>query len=182
VLLSCRLEDWGAEVLADGAVIGWYQEGAEFGPRALGHRSFLADPRSPTLRDHLNAVVKNREMFRPFAPVVLEEYVLDWFDTHHPSYYMSFVATVRAEKRSLVPAITHVDGTARYQVLRRKDNPQLHRLISAFAERTGVPMLLNTSLNRAAEPIVETPKQAADCVFGGKADFLVIDGVPYGRN
>jgi carbamoyltransferase len=170
-----------AERIADGAVVAWFQKGAEFGPRALGHRSFLADPRSPIMRDHLNKVVKNRESFRPFAPVVLEDAVLDYFEESHPSYYMSFVASVRPEKRSVVPAITHVDGSARYQVLRKTDNPELHELIAAFAKRTGVPLLLNTSLNRAAEPIVETPLEAARCMLAASVNFLVLDGVMYGR-
>jgi carbamoyltransferase len=131
------------------------------------------------MRDHLNNVVKNREPFRPFAPVVLEEAVADYFEEHHPSYFMSFVATVRPNKRSVIPAVTHVDGTARYQVLRRSDNPQLHELVEAFAAHTGVPMILNTSFNRAGEPIVETPEDAARCMLASSADFLVLDGVAY---
>ena len=170
-----------AEQLAAGAVVAWYQAGAEMGPRALGHRSFLADPRKRSMRDHLNKVVKNREMFRPFAPVVLEDAVTEYFDQCHPSYFMSFVARVRDEKRSIVPAITHVDGTARYQVLRRSDNPELYELVAAFARLTGIPILLNTSLNRAGEPIVETPLEAARCVIASLADYLVVDGLAYGR-
>jgi carbamoyltransferase len=175
------LAGWVAERIAGGAVVAWYQAGAEFGPRALGHRSFLADPRHPAMRHHLNKVVKNRELFRPFAPVVMEEFVSEFFDRHHPSYYMSFVARVLAEKRSVVPAITHVDGTARYQVLRKSDNPELYAVIAAFAKRTGVPMLLNTSFNRAGEPIVETPLEAGRCMLAACADFLVLDGMVYGR-
>ena len=171
-----------AQQIAAGAVVAWYQEGAELGPRALGHRSFLADPRSFTMRDHLNKVVKNRESFRPFAPVVLEEAVLNYFEEQYPSYYMSFVSRVRAEKRSVVPAITHVDGSARYQVLRKLDNPELHELIVAFAQRTGVPLLLNTSLNRAGEPIVETPLEAARCMLAASADCLYLDGIIYQRS
>ena len=149
-----------AKEIAKGAVIAWFQEGSEFGPRALGHRSFLADPRRQEMKDYLNLTVKNRENFRPFAPVVLEEQVSEYFNQHYPSYCMSFVAQVREDKQAVVPAITHVDGTARYQVLRREHNPQLHELICAFAKETGVPILLNTSLNRAGEPLVETPKEA----------------------
>ena len=170
-----------ARKIADGAVIGWYQGGAELGPRALGHRSFLADPRRPDMRDHLNRVVKNRELFRPFAPVVLEEAVLEYFEELHPSYFMSFVSTVRKEKRSIVPAISHVDGTSRYQVLRKSDNPELHELVSAFARLTGVPLLLNTSFNRAGEPIVETPMEAARCMLAALVEYLVLDGLIYGR-
>jgi carbamoyltransferase len=171
-----NLSEWTAGRLTEGAVIGWYQGGAELGPRALGHRSLLADPRHPLMRDHLNLVVKNRESFRPFAPIVLEHAILDFFEESWPSYFMSFVATVRREKRSLLPAITHVDGTSRYQVLRERDNPELFGVVSAFARLTGIPMLLNTSFNRAGEPIVETPTEAARCVAAGSVDFLVIDG------
>jgi carbamoyltransferase len=170
---------WVAQRIASGAVVGWYQGGAELGPRALGHRSFLADPRHPGMRDHLNKVVKNREPFRPFAPVIPEERVLEFFDQHWPSHYMSFVACVRADKRALVPAITHVDGTARYQVLRRSDNPELHAILEAFDRLTGIPMLLNTSFNRAGEPIVETPEEAARCVLAASAEILVVDGTAW---
>jgi carbamoyltransferase len=168
--------EWVAAVIDSGAVIGWYQGGAEVGPRALGHRSFLADPRHAGMRDHLNIVVKNRERFRPFAPVVREERVLDYFEELYPSYFMSFIATVRPERRGEVPAITHVDGTARYQVLRRSHNPELYAVVEAFERRTGVPLLLNTSFNRAGEPIVETPEQAARCIIASGADYLVMDG------
>lgn len=167
--------------LAEGAVIAWYQGGAEIGPRALGHRSFLADPRDGGMRDFLNQIVKNRELFRPFAPVILEDAVLEYFEEYHPSYFMSFVARVRPEKQSILPAITHVDGTARYQVLRPQDNPELYTLLLAFARRTGIPMLLNTSLNRAGEPIVETPMEAAQCMLASSVDDLVLDGSVYRR-
>jgi carbamoyltransferase len=176
-----NLPEYLAAKIADGAVIGWYQGGAELGPRALGHRSFLADPRRAEMRDHLNRVVKNREMFRPFAPVVLEEDVLEYFEQLHPSYFMSFVSSVRKEKRAIVPAITHVDGTSRYQVLRKADNPELYELVSAFAKLTGVPLLLNTSFNRAGEPIVETPIEAVHCMLAASVEYLVLDGIIYGR-
>jgi carbamoyltransferase len=166
--------EWIAERLTEGAVVAWYQGGAELGPRALGHRSFLADPRRSDMRDYLNKTVKNREPFRPFAPVVLEEAAQDYFEDHYPSYYMSFVARVRIGKRDVIPAVTHIDGTARYQVLREEDNAELHKLIVAFAKRTGVPMLLNTSFNRAGEPIVETPEEAARCMLAASADYLVL--------
>ena len=168
-----------AKELAQGAVVAWFQEGSEFGPRALGHRSFLADPRRVDMKDHLNRRVKNRENFRPFAPVVLERHVNDYFERNYPSHCMSFVARVRQEKQALLPAITHVDGTARFQVLREVHNPQLHALISAFSNETGVPIILNTSLNRAGEPLVETPRQAAVCALQSSADLLVVDGAVY---
>ncbi len=175
------LSEYVASKIADGSVVGWYQGGAELGPRALGHRSFLADPRRADIRDHLNRVVKNREMFRPFAPMVLEDAVPEYFEELHPSYFMSFVSAVRKEKRAIVPAITHVDGTSRYQVLRKADNPKLYELVSAFAKRTGVPLLLNTSFNRAGEPIVETPMEAARCMLASSVDCLVLDGIIYAR-
>lgn len=168
-----------ARELAGGAVVAWYQGGAELGPRALGHRSFLADPRRPDMKDHLNYRVKNREPFRPFAPVVLAEAAADYFVEQFPSYFMSFVATVREDKRDLIPSVTHVDATARYQVLREQDNPHLYKLISAFARLTGLPMLLNTSFNRAGEPLVETPLDAGRCAVSSSADYLVVDGYIY---
>lgn len=170
-----------AERIAEGAVVAWYQGEAELGPRALGHRSFLADPRNPGMRDHLNHHIKGRERFRPFAPVVLDEAVLEFFEDRFPSYYMSFVARVRGDKRAFLPAVTHVDGTARYQVLRDFDNPQLHELLTAFAKLTGIPLLLNTSLNRAGEPLVETPEDAIRCFRASGADYLVLDGTLYAR-
>lgn len=168
-----------AHELASGAVVAWYEGGAELGPRALGHRSFLADPRRVNLRERLNAEIKNRESFRPFAPVVLREAVSEYFVESNPSYFMSFVAQVHEEKRDVIPAVTHVDGSARYQVLREQDNPTLFKLIVAFARLTGIPMLLNTSFNRAGEPLVETPLDAARCVAASTADYLVIDHIPY---
>lgn len=168
-----------ARVLADGAVVAWYEAGAEMGPRALGHRSFLADPRRVAVRERLNREIKNRETFRPFAPVVLSEAVPEYFVESNPSYFMSFVAQVREEKRAIVPAVTHVDGSARYQVLREQDNASLFQLIRSFSILTGVPMLLNTSFNRAGEPLIETPIEAAQCVIRSTADYLVIDKVPY---
>ena len=125
-------------------MVAWYQGGAELGPRALGHRSFLADPRRLDMRDYVDRQSKNREPFRPFAPVILEEATRDYFEEHYPSHFMSFVARVRGGKRGVIPAVTHTDGTVRYQILREADNPELYKLIVAFAKRTGVPMLLNT--------------------------------------
>ncbi|HKR12258.1 MAG TPA: carbamoyltransferase C-terminal domain-containing protein [Pyrinomonadaceae bacterium] len=168
-----------AQALADGAVFAWFEGGAELGPRALGHRSFLADPRRVDLRERLNAEIKRRESFRPFAPVVLEEAVSEYFVELNPSYFMSFVAEVHPEKREVIPAVTHVDGSARYQVLREQDNPTLFKLIEAFGRITGIPMLLNTSFNRAGEPLVETPEEAARCVVNSTADYLVVDKIPY---
>jgi len=168
-----------AQELANGAVVAWYEGGAEMGPRALGHRSFLADPRRVDLRERLNHEIKRREGFRPFAPVVLQEAVSEYFVESNPSYFMSFVADVREPKREIIPAITHVDGSARYQVLREQDNSSLYKLIRAFERITGIPMLLNTSFNRAGEPLVETPVDAARCVVNSTADYLVVNHTPY---
>jgi len=168
-----------AQELANGAVVAWFEGGAELGPRALGHRSFLADPRRVDLRERLNAEIKRRESFRPFAPVVLKDAVPEYFVESNPSHFMSFVAEVRRDKRAIIPAVTHVDGSARYQVLREQDNPTLFKLVDAFRRLTGIPMLLNTSFNRAGEPLVETPEEAARCVVASTADYLVVDHVPY---
>jgi carbamoyltransferase len=165
-----------AEFLARGAVVAWYQGACEMGPRALGNRSFLADPRRPEIAHHLNSVIKRRETFRPFAPVVLEEAALEYFTELYPNKFMSFVSYVRREKRHVIPAVTHVDGSARYQVLKPDDNPPLDKLIRAFRHLTGIPMLLNTSLNGPGEPIVETPLEAARCAAACRANYLVIDG------
>src|SRR5215212_4821378 len=168
-----------AQELANGAVVARYEGGAELGPRALGHRSFLADPRRVDLRERLNAEIKRRESFRPFAPVVLSDAVSEYFVESNPSYFMSFVAEVREAKREIIPAVTHVDGSARYQVLREQDNPSLFKLIRAFERITGIPMLLNTSFNRAGEPLVETPLDAVRCVVSSTADYLVVNHTPY---
>jgi carbamoyltransferase len=173
------LFETAAREIAAGAVVAWYEGGAEMGPRALGHRSFLGDPRRADTRERLNAEIKRRESFRPFAPVVLSDAVPEYFVESNPSHFMSFVAQVRDEKQEVIPAVTHVDGSARYQVLREQDNPTLFKLITAFARLTGIPMLLNTSFNRAGEPLVETPADAARCTVASTADYLVVDGVLY---
>lgn len=141
-------------------VVGLYQGGSEFGPRALGHRSILADPRHAAMRDWINARVKQREWFRPLAPAVLEERAAAWFDLPGPSPFMQFAAPVRPQMAAQVPAITHVDGTARLQTVGPDDDPLLRALLGGFEARTGVPILLNTSFNGKDEPIVETPLEA----------------------
>lgn len=174
-----------AELLAGGKVLGWFQGRMEVGPRALGNRSILADPRSPEMRDHLNLRVKHRETFRPFAPSVLAEAAPEWFLGPSESPYMLLVQEVRPEKRALVPSITHVDGTARVQTVRREVKPRYHALLDAFARRTGVPMLLNTSFNVRGEPIVCTPEDAIRCFLGTNIDALVLGDIllrrPEGR-
>jgi carbamoyltransferase len=162
-----------ASALADGAVVGWFQGRAEFGPRALGNRSILADPRRPEMKDVLNARVKHREPFRPFAPVVLEERVGDWFGQDYPSPFMLLTYPVRPERRGEIPAPTHVDGTGRVQTIRRDQNPRYYDLVQAFGLRTGVPVLLNTSFNEN-EPICCTPEEAVACFTRTRMDLLVL--------
>lgn len=165
-----------AEFLDQGRIIGWFQGRLELGPRALGNRSILADPRRAEMQDVVNARIKHREGFRPFAPAVLEEDAADWFHDGRRLPWMLFVLKVREERRHLIPAVTHVDGTARVQTVSREDNPRFHRLLSAFRERTGVGVLLNTSFNDAGEPIVQTPEDAIRCFRATDLDHLVLGG------
>ncbi len=171
-----RLANETAEAIARGEVIGWYQGRAEWGPRALGNRSILADPRRPDMKDVLNSKIKRRESFRPFAPSVLEERTGEWFTIDYPDPFMIKVYPIRPEKRPLVPAVTHVDGTGRLQTVSQQSNPHYWRLIAAFERQTGVPMVLNTSFNEN-EPIVNTPTEALDCFMRTRMDRLVLGKV-----
>ena len=162
-----------ADALADGGVVGWYQGRVEFGPRALGNRSILTDPRRPEMKDILNARIKHREPFRPFAPVILEERTGEYFDRSYPSPFMLLTYDVLPEKRDVIPAPTHVDGTGRLQTVRRDQNERYYDLISAFDDRTGVPVLLNTSFNEN-EPICLTPEEAVNTFVRTKMDLLVL--------
>jgi carbamoyltransferase len=162
-----------AAALSRGAIVGWFQGRGEWGPRALGNRSILADPRSAEVKDVLNARVKRREAFRPFAPSILEERVNDWFDGAPADPFMVTVHPVRPAQRPKIPAVTHVDGTARLQAVSRETNPRFWSLIRAFEEETGVPILLNTSFNES-EPIVHTPEEALDCFLRTRMDRLVL--------
>jgi carbamoyltransferase len=164
-----------AEMLVEGKIIGWFQGRMEMGPRALGNRSILADPRSAEIKDLLNARVKFRESFRPFAPSVLEEKSGEWFETDYPSPYMILVYDVLPDKRHLVPAITHVDGTGRVQTVSRRHNPKYHQLIAEFERLTGVPMVLNTSFNIRGQPIVHLPEQAIECFLTTGMDALFLE-------
>jgi len=166
-----------AALLERGRVVGWFQGRSEFGPRALGNRSILADPRDASMKDRVNARVKHRQSFRPFAPVVLAERAHEVFEGEAESPFMLLVKRVRPEAREKVAAVVHVDGTARVQTLRRETNPRLYALLEAFARRTGVPVLLNTSFNDRGEPIVETPGDAVDCFLGTGLDALVLHDV-----
>ena len=162
-----------AEILARDRVIGWFQGRMEFGPRALGARSILASPIHPGMQAKLNEI-KDREDFRPVAPVVLEEEAGDWFVGAGVSPFMLFVHDVRPEKAALIPAVRHVDGTARIQTIRRDQNPAYYDLIRAFRARTGVPVLVNTSFNTRGEPVVRTPRDAVESFWTSPLDALVI--------
>ncbi|MHB9112779.1 MAG: carbamoyltransferase family protein [Thermoleophilia bacterium] len=163
-----------ARLLADDKIVAWFQGRMECGPRALGNRSILSDPRAEEKKDILNARVKHREGYRPFAPSVLEEKVGECFDSDHPSPYMILVYNVLPERKHDLEAITHVDGTARVQTVSRKTNERYYRLIEEFEKHTGVPVVLNTSFNVRGQPIVNTPEEAVDCYLGTGIDALVI--------
>jgi carbamoyltransferase len=165
-----------AAAIARGEVVGWYQGRSEWGPRALGNRSIVADPRRADMKELLNAKIKRRESFRPFAPSVLAERTGDWFTISHPDPFMIKVYPIRPEKRALIPAVTHVDGSGRLQTVERRTNSRYWLLIRAFEELTGVPMVLNTSFNEN-EPIVNTPAEALDCFLRTRMDRLVLGNV-----
>ena len=162
-----------AAAVADGRVVGWFQGRMEWGPRALGNRSIVCDPRRSDMKAILNAKIKRRESFRPFAPSVLDEAVADWFEEDDAVPFMMQVFQIRPEKRTLIPAVTHVDGSGRLQTVYRRTNPRYYRLIQAFRDLTGVPMVLNTSFNEN-EPVVCEPKEALDCFLRTQMDLLVL--------
>jgi carbamoyltransferase len=168
-----ELAQRAAAIVADGKILGWFQGRAEWGPRALGNRSIVADPRRADMKEILNRRIKHREIFRPFAPSILAEATGEWFAKSHPSPFMTLAYAVRSEKRALIPAPTHVDGTGRLQTVTREANPRYHALISAFQDLTGVPVVLNTSFNDN-EPIVCRPEEAIDCFLRTKMDALVL--------
>jgi carbamoyltransferase len=183
-----------ASALADQLAVGWFQGRMEFGPRSLGARSILGDPRSPSMQRNLNLKVKYRESFRPFAPAVLREDAADWFELDCDSPYMLIVADVRKDvrramtveeqqlfgieklnvPRSEIPAVTHVDYSARIQTVCSDTNPMFHRLLTQFKQLTGCPVLVNTSFNVRGEPIVCTPEDAFRCFMGNELDVLVV--------
>jgi carbamoyltransferase len=162
-----------AQLIAAGKVVGWFQGRMEWGSRALGNRSILADPRRADIRELINTKIKFREKFRPFAPSVLEESLPEFFVDAAPDPFMQQVYPVRQEKRSMLPAITHVDGSGRLQTVSAATNPRYYRLIRAFAQITNVPVILNTSFNEN-EPIVDTPQQALDCFLRTQMDAIVV--------
>jgi carbamoyltransferase len=163
-----------AEAIANGDVVGWFHGRMEWGPRALGNRSILCDPRRADMKQILNRKIKRRESFRPFAPSVLREAVGEWFERDDDVPFMSKVLEVRSEKRSLVPAVVHVDGTGRLQTVDRASNPRYYDLLKSFDRLTGVPMVLNTSFNEN-EPIVDRPEQALECFLRTRMDMLVLE-------
>jgi len=167
------LDAWTANQIAAGRIVGWFQGRMEWGARALGNRSILADPRRADMREIINTRIKFRERFRPFAPSVLEEALDRYFTGAVPDPFMQQVYPVRPERRAEVPAITHVDGSGRLQTVSRRSNSRFWNLIKAFDRATGVPMLLNTSFNEN-EPIVLTPQEALDCFLRTHMDVLVM--------
>src|SRR3954451_20416626 len=163
-----------------GSIVGWFQGRMEWGPRALGNRSILCDPRRANMKAILNAKIKRRESFRPFAPSVLAEGVGDWFEEDDAVPFMMQVFQIREEKRGLIPAVTHVDGSGRLQTVTEEANPRYHQLIRSFFDITGVPMVLNTSFNEN-EPVVCKPQEALDCFLRTKMDLLVIGNMLIAR-
>ena len=161
-----------AKLISEQNIVGWYQGKIEWGPRALGNRSILADPRDSKMKDVLNEKIKHRELFRPFAPSILEEYVSEYFDLNIPSPYMLFVAKVK--KPDKIPAVTHVDGTGRLQTVSREANPLYYDLINDFYKITGVPVVVNTSMNVRGEPIVNTPEQAYAMIIKTEMDYIMM--------
>lgn len=186
---NCNLEEFSneallcrrtAEMIANGGVVGWFQGRMEWGPRALGNRSILCDPRRADMKSLLNDKIKRRESFRPFAPSVLEESVAEWFEEDDAVPFMMQVFQIRVDKRHLIPAVTHVDGSGRLQTVGRRTNSRYHCLIESFQALTGIPMVLNTSFNEN-EPVVCTPKEALDCFLRTKMDALVISDILISR-
>lgn len=170
---SEQLVEEVADLLAQDKIVGWFQHRMEFGPRALGARSILASPLHAEMQERLNEI-KDREDFRPVAPVVLEEEAGNWFAHAEVSPFMLFVYDVLPEKANLIPAVRHVDGTARIQTINREQHTLYYDLIQAFQARTGVPILVNTSFNTRGEPIVCTPRDAIECFWTSPLDVLVI--------
>ncbi len=170
------LYDLVTDRLIDAGVVGWYQGRAEFGPRALGHRSIIVDPRRSDAKDLLNAKIKRRESFRPFAPSILREYVSEYFEDVDDVPFMEKVFPIIKEKYKVIPAVTHVDGTGRLQTVDKNTDDRYYQLIETFRKKTGVPVLLNTSFNEN-EPIVNTPAEALDCFLRTKMDMLVLENL-----
>ena len=176
ILSDDELFEKVSERLISGGVIGWFQGRAEFGSRALGHRSILVDPRRKDAKELLNKKIKKRESFRPFAPSILRESIKDYFMQDGSVPFMEKVFHIKTEKHAEIPAVTHVDGTGRLQSVDSKVSPRYYKLISKFAEKSGTPILLNTSFNEN-EPIVNKPEEALDCFFRTNMDMLVMENI-----
>ena len=159
--------------LSESKIIGWFQDEAEWGPRALGNRSIIADARNPNIKEIINSKIKRRESFRPFAPSILFEKTQEWFQIENEVPFMSEVYPIKEDKLKLLPGITHVDGTGRLQTVKKSNNLKYYNLINSFYELTGVPIILNTSFNEN-EPIVNTPEEAINCFHRTDMDLLVI--------
>jgi carbamoyltransferase len=167
--------------LMDAGVVGWFSGRAEFGPRALGGRSILADPRRNDAKELLNNKIKRRENFRPFAPSILKEYVSEYFEVADTVPFMEKVFPIRKEKQSLLPAVTHADGTGRLQTVDKEISPRYYQLIDTFRKKTGIPVLLNTSFNEN-EPIVNSPEEALECYLRTNMDMLVMENIVLSRD
>ena len=173
---DAELYDYISDKLIVPSVVGWYQGRAEFGPRALGNRSIIADPRNEKAKELLNLKIKRRESFRPFAPSILKEYVGEYFEYDSNVPFMEKVFPIKKEKHKEIPAVTHVDGTGRLQSVDKVVSPRYYNLIEAFRQKTGVPILLNTSFNEN-EPIVNTPAEAYACFERTAMDVLVMENI-----
>jgi carbamoyltransferase len=176
-----ELYDTVVQKLISPGVVGWFNGRAEFGPRALGGRSIIADPRNPHAKELLNLKIKRRESFRPFAPSILKEYVSEYFERSDDVPFMEKVFPIRRDKQPLIPAVTHVDGTGRLQTVDREVSPRYYALIDRFRQKTGIPIILNTSFNEN-EPIVNTPEEALDCYLRTQMDMLVLENCVIERN
>jgi carbamoyltransferase len=180
---SNNIESVAAKFIAERKIIGWFQDNSEFGPRALGHRSIIGDPRDRMTKKRLDKEIKKREPFRPYAPSILEEHFSRWFEVPHdnlegvyyPLKFMIITALVKKEKRRFIPAVVHIDGSSRVQIVNKKENPKFYKLIHEFYSITGIPLVLNTSLNMAGEPIVESPLDAIKSFLKMNLDFLVMN-------
>ncbi|TAG12531.1 MAG: carbamoyltransferase, partial [Sphingobacteriia bacterium] len=170
------LFDYVADRIVNAGVIGWFNGRAEFGPRALGGRSILADPSRADAKDLLNSKIKRRESFRPFAPSILKEWVPEYFGTSDLVPFMEKVYPILPEKRTIIPAVTHADGTGRLQSVDKIISPRYYALIDAFRKKSGIPILLNTSFNEN-EPIVNSPEEALDCFLRTSMDMLVMENI-----
>ena len=178
---NAKLYEIATQLISKGKIIGWFQERMEFGPRALGNRSILADPRNPNMKNIINMKIKRRESFRPFAPSVLDKFQAEWFESSFVNPYMSSLAKVKKNKSKLIPAVTHIDGTARLQTVNSEINFRFAELLNAFYKLTNVPILLNTSFNEN-EPIVMKPEEAVDCILRTDMDAVFINNFIINKN